>query len=224
TAVTFIDSKTEVGTDDTVSDVINALQNYDNKSDGSEAIQTDEEIQPKEELSVEDTTIQPKEEMSVENITIQPKEEMSVENIETQPNEEIPDEQSSNGITLPKYITFSNDDNIDIIVNYMSPVNKDKDNLTFNILIDTHSVDLTNYVDISKYVELRTDAGIVISDGFEWDLENGEGHHISGILRIKNNMEGNSVVDSNTKSFSLVFKNIADTREREHIYEGGNLI
>ena len=145
------------------------------------------------------------------------------QNSAVQPNKEIPEGQPGNTNFLAKYMTFSQANNIDIIVNYTSPVNKDKDTLTFDITIDTHSVDLTKYVDIRKFVELRTDAGIKISNGFEWDLESGEGHHIGGVLKIKNDIDGKPIVDSDTKSFKLVFKNIGDTGETEHVYEGDML-
>jgi flagellar basal body-associated protein FliL len=141
----------------------------------------------------------------------------------TQSNEQAPVQQPSNANAISKYITFSENGNIEIIVNYMSPVNKDQDNLTFEVLLDTHSVDLSKYVDIRKYVELRTDAGITIKDGFEWNLENKEAHHISGILKVKNNIDGKPVVGSDTKSFKLVFKNIGETGEREHVYQGDSL-
>jgi len=138
-------------------------------------------------------------------------------------NKEVPEEQPDSISAKSKYRTFSQYNNIDIFVNYLSPVNKEKDFLTFDIRIDTHSVDLTKYADITKYVVLRNDAGITILDGFEWTLKSSENHHINGILKVKNDIEGKPFIDSDTKSFSLVFKNVGDTGEREHVYVGDKL-
>ncbi|KAF5049057.1 hypothetical protein SDC9_58044 [bioreactor metagenome] len=114
-------------------------------------------------------------------------------------------------------MTFSQNGNIDIIVNYLNPVIGSSDVLTFEISLGTHSVSLSKYKDISKYVQLITDTGIVISEGFEWDLQNAEDHHTSGILKIKNYIDGKLIVGEDTKSFKLIFKNIPDTSERAYI-------
>jgi hypothetical protein len=66
-------------------------------------------------------------------------------------------------------------------------------------------------------------AVLVISDGFEWDLENSEIYHISGNLKIKNNFEGVPIIGQDTRSFKLVFKDIGSSNGREHVYEGDKL-
>ena len=124
-----------------------------------------------------------------------------------------------------KYMTNSSADNIDILVNYLNPVTGDKDFLKFDVIMGTHSVDLSKYEDLSKYVELRTESGVAVSSGFEW-LDCGVDprylksfHHISGKLKIENQAAGKSIIGADTKSFRLVFKNIGSTAEREHLYE-----
>ena len=143
-----------------------------------------------------------------------------------QQKEEAPVEQPGktdrSDLTV-KYMTISQKGNIDIIVNYLNPISGAKDTLEFEVSLGTHSIDLTGYKDIRKYVELRTDAGVVVNEGFEWDVANAENHHISGILKIKNDIRGKPVVGQDTKSFKLVFKNIPDASEREHLYEGEKL-
>ncbi|MGD9568957.1 MAG: hypothetical protein AB7V48_11660 [Sedimentibacter sp.] len=152
-------------------------------------------------------------------------EKVAEENISVQQNEEEPVEQSqSDGSNnTVKYMTISQNGNIDIIVNYLSSSIGDKDVLTFEVSLGTHSVSLSKYKDIREYVELVTDTGIVVSEGFEWELQNGEDHHTSGILKIKNEIDGKPIVGEDTKSFKLVFRNIPDKSEREHIYEGEKL-
>nr|WP_312578870.1 hypothetical protein [Sedimentibacter sp.] len=152
-------------------------------------------------------------------------EKIPEDNIFVQQNKEELAEQPqlNNSDNSVKYMTISQNGNIDIIVTYLNPVIGSSDVLTFEISLGTHSVSLSKYKDISKYVQLITDTGIVISEGFEWDLQNAEDHHTSGILKIKNDIDGKLIVGENTKSFKLVFKNIPDTSEREHIYEGEKL-
>ncbi len=152
-------------------------------------------------------------------------EKLPEDNISVQKNKEesVEQSQSDNSDNTVKYMTISQNGNIDIIVNYLNPVIEFSDVLTFEISLGTHSVSLSEYMDIRKYVQLITDAGIVISEGFEWDLQNAEDHHISGILKIKNDIDGKLIIGEDTKSFKLVFKNIPDTSEREHIYEGEKL-
>lgn len=148
-------------------------------------------------------------------------EKIPEDNIFVQQNKEELAEQPqlNNSDNSVKYMTISQNGNIDIIVTYLNPVIGSSDVLTFEISLGTHSVSLSKYKDIRKYAQLITDTGIVISEGFEWDLQNSEDHHISGILKIKNDIDGKLIVGDNTKSFKLVFKNIPDTSEREHIYE-----
>lgn len=152
-------------------------------------------------------------------------EKLPEDNISVQQNKEELAEQPqlNNSDNSVKYMTISQNGNIDIIVTYLNPVIGSSDVLTFEISLGTHSVSLSKYKDISKYVQLITDTGIVISEEFEWDLQNSEDHHISGILKIKNDIDGKLIVGENTKLFKLVFKNIPDTSEREHIYEGEKL-
>ncbi|MGE5629913.1 MAG: hypothetical protein ACM3TR_02315 [Caulobacteraceae bacterium] len=134
-----------------------------------------------------------------------------------------PIEQPGNSGSGTKYLTVSQDNNVIVSVNYLSPAKEDKNNLTFEISVDTHSGDLTQYANIRKYLELQTDAGIKVHDGFDWKVESSESHHLSGILTIKNDIDGKPIVDSNTKSFKLLLKNIGGGNVREHTYEGDRL-
>lgn len=152
--------------------------------------------------------------------------EVPEEKVLLQQKEDLPVEPSdkpvASDITV-KYMTISQKGNIDITVNYLTPVSEDKDMLAFEVSIGTHSVDLTKYKDVRKYAEIRTDDRIAASEGFEWDVVNAESHHISGILKIKNNIEGSPIIGEETKSFKLIFRNIPDGSEREHLYEGEKL-
>ena len=134
-------------------------------------------------------------------------------------DEQLPAGQAKNTANDVKYMTKSFENNIEIYVNYMNPLNGEKDTLTFDIIIDTHSVDLSKYEDLGKYLELKTGDGVVVNNGFKWNVENADGHHISGNLKIENTTAGKPIIGPDTKSFKLVFKNIGGTGEREHVYE-----
>ncbi len=167
-------------------------------------------------------------EVTNEKIVLKQKEEESSskvtnEKVVLQQKEEAPAEQPNKTETIDitvQYMTISQKGNIDIAVNYLNPLIGSTDVLTFEVSLGTHSIDLTEYKDIRKFVELRTDTGVVVTEGFEWVVENAENHHINGILKIKNNMEEKPIIGQDTKSFKLIFKNIPDEGIREHLYEG----
>lgn len=145
------------------------------------------------------------------------------EKSEAQQNQETQAAQQDFKDSAIRYMTFSQEGNIEITVNYLTPTLEDKDTLAFEVSLDTHSVDLTKYLDVRKYVEIKTDSGVTVSDGFEWNTGSNGGHHITGILKLKNDIDGKPVVGSETKSFRLIFKNIGSAGVREHIYDGDKL-
>ncbi|WHH59996.1 hypothetical protein [Petroclostridium sp. X23] len=116
-----------------------------------------------------------------------------------------------------KYFTSSNGGNVDIGVIFMNPIEKDETDLVFKVMLNTHSVDLSDYSELNKYVKLKTKE-ITIEDGFVWDSDSSDGHHISGTLKIKNQYDGKPILDDKTEYIKLVFKNIAGVKEREHVY------
>ncbi|MGE4283535.1 MAG: hypothetical protein AB7G87_07395, partial [Clostridia bacterium] len=116
-----------------------------------------------------------------------------------------------------KYFTRSTGGNVDIGVIFMNPNQKTSGDLVFKVMINTHSVDLSKYNELSKYVELRTNETI-IKDQFIWDSESSEGHHVNGILKVKKQYNGKPVLGDKTEYMKLVFKEIAGVPEREHVY------
>lgn len=155
-----------------------------------------------------------------ETISIQP-EEKSKNEVSDEISNEVSNEASND--SLSKYMTISQQDEIDIIVNYLNPTLDSMDILEFDVSLGTHSVDLSKYQDITKFAELVTEDGIKISEGFEWELINAGGHHMNGILKIENNVNGTTIVQPDTKSFKLVFNNIGGSGKRNHVYDGDKL-
>ncbi len=126
-------------------------------------------------------------------------------------------QESKENSTKKSYLTSSEYGNIYLDVLFKNADEKDKDTLEFEVMLDTHTEDLSEYYELDKFVKLSVD-GVVIKDGFEWKRRGG-GHHVSGILEIKNSYQGKKIVDENTKELQLVFKNIGGVKERKHLYK-----
>jgi hypothetical protein len=122
-----------------------------------------------------------------------------------------------------KYFTSSKGGNVDVGVIFMNPIVSNEDYLVFKVMLNTHSVDLTKYSNLNKFVELQVSDNVVIKDGFIWESESNEGHHISGTLKVKNDYNGKPILTDDTEYLKLIFKNIADVKEREHIYKKDTL-
>lgn len=114
-------------------------------------------------------------------------------------------------------LTVSDDGYIRLDVMFDNSEAKDKEELEFEISLDTHTEDLSKYYELDKFIELRV-GEISIKDGFIWEIYGG-GHHVLGTLKIKNSYQGNQIWDENTQELKLIFKNIGDMKEREHLYK-----
>ena len=90
-------------------------------------------------------------------------------------------------------------------------------------MINTHSVDLAQYDELTDFVKLQTDKGLTIIDNFDWTKETGDSHHVTGILKIENIYDGTPLFDNNTEYLKLVFKNIVEVDVREHLYQDETL-
>lgn len=104
---------------------------------------------------------------------------------------------------------------------FENPLTGETKDLVFEVMLNTHSVDLGKYKELQKYVELQVDEKIIITDGFTWENE-GEGHHMSGLLRLKNEYNGEPILTNNTTQIKLILKNI-EIESREHIYKEDTL-
>lgn len=114
-------------------------------------------------------------------------------------------------------LTVSDDGYIRLDVLFDNSEAKDKEELEFEISLNTHTEDLSKYYYLDKFIELRV-GEISIKDGFIWEIY-GRGHHVLGTLKIKNSYQGEQIWDENTQELKLIFKNIGDMKEREHWYK-----
>jgi hypothetical protein len=114
-------------------------------------------------------------------------------------------------------ITNSEGGNIYLEIEFKDIENKNKEELIFEVSMYTHTEDLSRYYELDKFSEIIVD-GLHIKNGITWKRSGG-GHHVSGILKIKNYYNGSKIVDNNTKEIKLKFKNIGDVKERIHLYK-----
>jgi len=79
------------------------------------------------------------------------------------------------------------------VVIAITPLNLDQtaDILEFNVLMDTHSVDLS--MDLAPLATLTTDTGVTLQASL-WDAPRG-GHHVSGRLIFPSTADGRSVLE-----------------------------
>ena len=139
------------------------------------------------------------------------------------PASNTPSAQSAEGSSnASKYVTVSDGGNVKITVTLMNPVEKNENDLVFNVMFETHAVDLTAYKNLGKFVQLQSD-DISVADGFTFKVDNDDSHHLSGTLKVKNSFNGKPLLTDSTKSLKLTFNNVADVPKRDHVYAGDAL-
>lgn len=87
----------------------------------------------------------------------------------------------------------------------VKPINLENpgDTLIFDVLMDTHSVDLS--MDLATLADLSTDNGLTIQSA-QWDAPKG-GHHVEGKLIFSINSDGKSLLKG-AKELTLTIKNV----------------
>lgn len=83
-----------------------------------------------------------------------------------------------------------------------------QDTLSFEVTLDTHSIDLS--MDLAALATLTTDTGMTVLAA-RWDAPLG-GHHVSGILAFPSSIEGKTILDG-ASQLTLIIKDV-DTAER----------
>jgi hypothetical protein len=151
------------------------------------------------------------------------------------PDSQISENNSQNGkIDIPSekidklWRTSGNLDpgNVEIQVLYLNPIQKiDNEKLIFQIALNTHSVDLSNY-DITKKVVLEDSSGRTIKDGFYWEPVHGnQSHHLMGILVVPIKAKGQRNKfpsgSDNTDWIKLTIKGIPQIEIREFLWDKG---
>ncbi len=92
-------------------------------------------------------------------------------------------------------------------------INAPADTLEFDIVLTTHSIDLS--MDLAATATLTTDTGITVQATL-WDAPRG-GHHVEGKLIFPAAVDGKSILDGVTK-FTLTILNV-DAPSRIFVWE-----
>jgi hypothetical protein len=130
--------------------------------------------------------------------------------------------QSGKSNDLTRYYTSAIAGSIEIGVIFLTPSSKDKNTLTFEIQLDNHIVDLAEYSNLNELAELDVD-GVKINDGFKWNSDGSDGHHMAGTLSISNSYNGQPILSSSTKELKLILKDIEGVKESVFVYKGDTL-
>ncbi|MBU5313493.1 hypothetical protein KQI38_15835 [Tissierella carlieri] len=115
-------------------------------------------------------------------------------------------------LTEESLMRIDSQNGIDVAVVFNNLLEDDKDYIVFKVMVNNHRVDLENikYAELSK---LRVSDGTVIDEGFQWKLEGGGGHHISGYLKLPKTYDGNDVINDNVDNIQLEIEGIGDARK-----------
>ncbi|MGB3367890.1 MAG: hypothetical protein WBA54_10395 [Acidaminobacteraceae bacterium] len=102
---------------------------------------------------------------------------------------------------------------IDIAVEFINPTNNIEDFWSFEISLDTHSVDL-EAIDFEKSISFISGNDVIIKNGFELK-EYGSGHHISRVLELPKKINGKDTILKESDSFKMIFSNIENVEKTE---------
>lgn len=91
---------------------------------------------------------------------------------------------------------------IDVGMIFNNIFEEDKDYLVFEVMLNNHSIDLQDirYADLSS---LTTSEGIRIDEGFQWELVGGNGHHISGYLKVPKVYNGDDIINEKVEYIQI---------------------
>lgn len=104
---------------------------------------------------------------------------------------------------VEEYVQSDGQGAVDIAVTLENMVEEYKeDELVFKIMLNTHSVNLDG-IDYANLVELTTDKGVKIQEGFTWEIGQGGGHHLNGFLKIPKEYGGKDILKDSTESITL---------------------
>jgi len=106
---------------------------------------------------------------------------------------------------------------ISLKVEFKNYQDSNPDFLIFEVFINTHSEDLSVYDDLENFLAVKVDE-VPVNPELTFE-KRGAGHHITNVLKVKNDYGGERLLDKNTKDIKLVFKNIGKVEERVHSFK-----
>ena len=121
-----------------------------------------------------------------------------------------PSDPASTNSASPEFDSATRMDDQGAIIFEVTPLdlNQTAESLVFNIVLTTHSIDLS--MDLAATATLLTDTGVSVNSTL-WDAPRG-GHHVEGKLIFPAAQDGKSILDGATK-LTLTITNVdAPTR------------
>jgi len=111
---------------------------------------------------------------------------------------------------------------VEVSVAFNNIIEANDKELVFEIYLNTHSVDLEN-IEFENLSIFRTNNGVEIDNGFSWEVSGGSGHHISGLLKVSNNINGNKILDENTEYIELELIDIGGVESKKFKWDSETL-
>lgn len=156
--------------------------------------------------------------------------EEQLENKEIEGNDAVGDQEDTNNEIIYEEEYEAVDDfdeelyktdmqgSVSVGVTFLNPIEEDNDYFNFGVSLNTHSVELDGY-DLSQMTALYLGDGIEITEGIQWTMVEGGGHHISGMLKIERK-EGETKLDYTDKeSIRLEIKDLDGVASRVFEWE-----
>lgn len=106
---------------------------------------------------------------------------------------------------------------VTIKIAFLNPTHQDEDYFNFEVYLNTHSVELDKY-DLGEITTLFIGNNMKIMEGIEWEALGG-GHHISGMLKVPREYEGEKTNYVEEDFIELEIKDLADIASRKFKWE-----
>lgn len=106
---------------------------------------------------------------------------------------------------------------------FLNPQEEDQDYLNFEVILDTHSVNLDEY-NLGEITTLFIDDKIKITEGIKWQVESGSGHHILGSIQVPRNNKGKIINYLEADFTELEIKEIGEIASRKFRWEKDELV
>lgn len=107
-------------------------------------------------------------------------------------------------------------------ITFLNPQEEDEDYLNFEIMLDTHSMDLDEY-NLGEISTLFIGDEIKITEGIKWEVDTGSGHHILGYLQVPRKYKGEAIDYLEANFVELEIKELAGIASRKFKWEKSEL-
>ncbi len=119
-------------------------------------------------------------------------------------------------LKVPEMIA-TNFDNIGITITSYENIFLEKEEIVFEVIFGTHSVDLDKYITLKDYLSIAVDDTAIPEENVRWVSEGG-GHHFSGLITIINQYEGGYYINNESNEVNVIIQGIETDRIREHLF------